>query len=103
MTIEDYLRKVGRFAGDSYGSMVRGQFQSSDGASELDMLQCPSREEYAGLERAVAIMTPSERRAAEDLSDEQIEKIAREAGTDTGIFAIFMNGFCLEKRKARKK
>ncbi len=62
------------------------------------MLASPSEEELEQLRRAVAIMTPAERRAADNLSDEQIQKIASDAGADPAIFAIFINGYALHCR-----
>ncbi len=63
------------------------------------MLAAPTTEELEQLRKAVAIMTPSEKESAESLSDEQVEKIATDAGTDVGIFAIFINGFALHSKR----
>ena len=60
------------------------------------MLASPSADELLQLEKAVAIMTPTEKEQAESLGDEQIQKIAADARIDAGIFAIFINGYCLE-------
>ncbi|HIJ67564.1 MAG TPA: hypothetical protein HPP51_04690, partial [Planctomycetes bacterium] len=43
------------------------------------MLQSPSAAELEQLTKAVAIMTPGEKQAAADLTDEQIQKIAADA------------------------
>lgn len=64
------------------------------------MLQSPTAEELEQLRKAVAIMTPGEKKAAEDLTDEQIQKIAADAGIDAALFAIFINGYALASRKA---
>jgi hypothetical protein len=49
-------------------------------------------------------MTPSEKQAAEELADEQVAKIAEDAGIDSGILAIFINGYALHcKRVSRRK
>ncbi len=95
MTIEDYLRSLEAFVDAPYGRQIRRQFQSIDGKSELAMLQSPSRDEYEQLCRAVAIMTPTEKQAAESLDDEQIEKIADDAMVDKAVLAIFINGYVI--------
>lgn len=84
---------------DDYGRRIRRQFADIRGSSELAMLQSPSGEELQQLKKAVAIMTPGEKEAAEDLTDEQIQKIADDAGIDAAIFAIFINGFILECKR----
>jgi len=63
------------------------------------MLQSPSGAELEQLRKAVAIMTPGEKKAAGDLTDEQIRKIASDAGIDPALFAIFINGFNLERKR----
>ena len=63
------------------------------------MLQSPSRKELDQLRKAVAIMTPGEKKAAEDLTDEQIQKIAADAGIDAAIFSIFINGYALTRKE----
>jgi len=79
--------------------MVRTQFKDIKGSSELAMLTAPSSAELEQLKKAVAIMTPDERRNADVLTDEQIQKIAIDAGVDTGIFAIFINGYALHCKR----
>jgi hypothetical protein len=64
------------------------------------MLQSPSGDELAQIRKAVAIMTEAEKGGAVDLGDEQIHRIADDAGIDRGVFAIFVNGYALECRKA---
>ena len=59
------------------------------------MLAAPTAKELEELRRAVAIMTPGEKDAADRLSDEQIEKIAADARVDPANFAIFINGYAL--------
>jgi hypothetical protein len=78
---------------------MRSQFKDIKGSSELAMLQSPSAEEFEQLKKAVAIMTPTEKQNAADLSDEQIQKIATDANIDPGLFAIFINGFNLECKR----
>jgi len=97
--MEEYLRKIERCVDDEYGQQIRKRFADSRGSSELAMLACPSGEELGQLTKAVAIMTPSEKAKAADLTDEQIQKIAGDAGIDAGIFAIFINGYALERNK----
>ena len=84
---------------DEYGRQVRRQFKDIRGSSELAMLQSPSAEELEQLKRAVAIMTPKERQAPQNLTDEQIQKIAADAGIDAALFAIFINGYALECKR----
>jgi signal recognition particle GTPase len=80
---------------DDYGRQIRRQFADIKGSSELAMLQSPSTEELDQLKKAVAIMTPNERQAPQNLTDEQIQKIADDAGIDAALFAIFINGYAL--------
>ncbi len=75
--------------------MIRSNFKDIRGGSELAMLAAPTTEELQQLKKAVAIMTSDEKQNADNLSDEQIQKIAADAGIDTGIFAIFINGYAL--------
>ena len=99
ISIESYLLKLSAFIDDQYGKIIREQFSDSRGSSELAMLQTPSRDEYEQLAKAVAIMTPAEKEHAENLTDEQIRRIADDTKIDVGIFAIFINGYALECRK----
>ncbi len=99
--MELYLKKLSLFADDEYGRQFRRQFEDNRGSSELAMLQSPSRGELDQLEKAVAIMTPSERQNAADLTDDQVRKIADDAGIDPGIFAIFINGYVIERKKQK--
>jgi hypothetical protein len=95
ISIEQYLEEVARFSENEYGNAFRSRFRDMRGTSELAMLACPTAEELAELRRAVAIMTPAERQNAGKLSDEQIERIAVDAGIDPGNLAIFFNGYAL--------
>lgn len=99
ISIEEYLDEVALFCDNGYGSSVRRQFQDVRGTSELAMLASPTPREVEGLRRAVAIMTPGEKDAADRLSDGQIEKIAVDARTDPANFAIFMNGYALRCKR----
>lgn len=101
MTIDEYLRTLEPFIDDPYGRRIRQQFAGIDGKSELAMLSSPSREEYEQIKRAVAIMTAAERKTAESLTDEQVERIATDAKADKAIVAIFLNGFALSKLKSK--
>jgi signal recognition particle GTPase len=87
------------FAGSEYGKMIRSQFKDIRGGSELAMLAAPSSEELEQLKRAVAIMTPSEKEKADSLNDEQIQRIAADAGIDPANLAIFINGFALHCKR----
>jgi signal recognition particle GTPase len=99
ITIEQYLEKLADFAGNEYGRMVRNQFQDINGASELAMLACPNTEELEQLKTAVAIMTADEKKNADRLTDEQIHKIAADAGIDPANLAIFINGYTLQCKR----
>jgi hypothetical protein len=79
--------------------MIRSQFKDIKGSSELAMLAAPSEEELQQLEKAVAIMTPDEKKNAANLTDEQIQKIAADAQIDPAIFAIFINGYELQCKR----
>jgi hypothetical protein len=63
------------------------------------MLVAPSREELEQLKKAVAIMTPDERKAADSLTDEQTQKIAADAQVDPANLAIFINGYALHCKR----
>lgn len=80
ISVQEYLQEVALFCDSEYGSNVRSRFTDMRGTSELAMLAAPTPQELEELRRAVAIMTPSEKNAADRLSDEQIEKIAVDAG-----------------------
>jgi hypothetical protein len=95
ISIDRYLDEVALFCNSEYGNRVRDRFKDGRGTSELAMLAAPTSQELEELRRAVAIMTPSEKNAADRLSDEQIEKIAVDARIDPANFAIFMNGYAL--------
>ncbi|UCC22590.1 MAG: hypothetical protein JSW23_00510 [Planctomycetota bacterium] len=75
--------------------MIRNQFKDIKGGSELAMLAAPTQEELGQLKKAVSIMTPAEREGADNLTDEQIQRIAADAEVDPANFAIFINGFAL--------
>ncbi len=96
MTVEQYLEQVARFVGNQYGNLIRQRFADSKGQSELAMLQVPTRIELEELKRAVAIMTPGEKRDMAGLSDEQIQRIAEDAQADPANVAIFVNGYVLQ-------
>jgi len=95
ITIGEYLEEVAQFCDNRYGNRVRSRFKDVQGTSELAMLAAPTSRELEELRRAVAIMTPAEKLAADRLSDEQIERIAADARVDPANFAIFMNGYAL--------
>jgi signal recognition particle GTPase len=99
ISIEQYLKKVARFADSDYGKLVRSQFEDIEGASELAMLAAPSDEELDQLKKAVAIMTPDEKENARNLTDEQIQRIAADARIDPAILAIFINGYALHYKR----
>ena len=95
ISVQQYLQEVAVFCDNQYGNNVRSRFRDMRGASELAMLAAPTPQELEELRRAVAIMTPSEKHAADRLSDEQIEKIAVDAHVDPANLAIFLNGYAL--------
>jgi hypothetical protein len=99
LTIEQYLEKIGRFVDEPFAKQLRKQFQDNRGASELAVLQSPSRDEYEQLQRLAAILTPQEKSEADKLTDQQVQKLAGDAKVDPALAAIFFNGFALEKRK----
>lgn len=100
--MDEYLEEVARFCENEYGNKFRTQFEDMQGTSELAMLAAPTAHELGQLRRAVAIMTPAEKAGAEKLSDEQIEAIARDARTDPGNFAIFINGYALACKRVSR-
>ena len=99
ITIDEYLKKAERFAGTEYGKMLRCQFVDSKGDSELGMLVAPTAEELEDFKKAVAIMTPQEKQDAENLTDEQIQKIAQDVQVDPANLAIFINGYALHCKR----
>jgi len=98
LKIEEYLKSLEAFIDDAYGQRIRKQFQSIDGKSELAMLTSPSRDEYAQLARAVAIMNATEKTEAASLTDEQVQRIADDAKVGKALLAIFFSGFALKKK-----
>jgi signal recognition particle GTPase len=99
ITIEQYLEKVAKFAGSDYGKLVRDQFGDNQGSSELAMLVAPTDEELEQFKKAVTIMTPAEKNTAENLGDEQVQRIAADAGIDPANLAIFINGYALHCKR----
>jgi cell division protein ZapA (FtsZ GTPase activity inhibitor) len=99
ISIEEYLRKLAGSVDDSYGRQIRQRFRDIRGSSELAMLAAPSSEELEQLKKAVAIMTKEEKQNPCDLTDEQIQNIASDAGVDPGNLAIFINGYCLRNKR----
>ena len=95
ISLNEYLEEVARFCENGYGNTFRTQFKDIRGTSELAMLAAPTAKELEELRRAVAIMTPAEKRSAEELSDEQIATIAGDARVNPGNFAIFINGYAI--------
>jgi hypothetical protein len=63
------------------------------------MLASPSKNEVEQLKKAVAIMTADEIKNAGSLTDEQVNKIARDAEIDSALFAIFINGYALNCKR----
>ena len=103
MGLDEYLTSLERFVDDAYGRRMRSQFQSIDGRSELAMLAAPTREEYDQFCRLTEAMTPDEKQNAAQLTDEQVADIAKTAGVDPALAAIFINGFAIEKLKVKKQ
>ncbi|ARN55693.1 hypothetical protein [Sedimentisphaera salicampi] len=100
--IEEYLEQVTSLQGDSFGLMVRRQFSDIlSGASELAALACPTQQEAEDLRKAVAIMTESEKKDAENLGDEKIRAISEDAGIDEALLSIFINGYALYCKRVR--
>jgi hypothetical protein len=63
------------------------------------MLASPSKNEISQLRKAVAIMTENESKNADDLTDEQVKKIAQDAKIDPALLAIFINGYALHCKR----
>ncbi len=89
-------------AGDPFGRQVREHFKDFRGSSELGMLASPTLDELADLKKAVAIMTPAEKSAAQELSDTQVALIASDARINPAVLAIFINGYAIELRKGQQ-
>jgi hypothetical protein len=100
VSLQQYLEIVLQKTGDSFGKQYRGFFADNKGSSELGMLASPSKDEARQLKIAVAIMTEAEKQNADKLTDEQIRRIAKDANIDSGIFAIFINGYALYLKNA---
>ena len=99
IALEEYLKNVAKFADSDYGKLVRNQFIDNNGSSELAMLISPSLEELEEFKKAVAIMTPDEKKNAADLTDEQVQKIAADVDIDPANLAIFINGYALHCKR----
>jgi hypothetical protein len=102
ITLEDYLGKLAAMAGDPFGRQIREHFKDIRGSSELGMLASPTLEELDDLKKAVAIMTPTEKAGAHELSDAQVATIAADARINAAMLAIFMNGYAIERRRERR-
>jgi len=100
ISIEKYLEIVARFSDNEYGKLIRDQFRDIEGNSELGMLAAPTAEELRQLKKAVAIMTPAEKQNANNLNDEQTQRISDDAKIDPANFAIFINGYALYCKNA---
>jgi len=81
--------------------MIRNNFADIKGSAELAMLAAPTADELQQLKKAVAIMTDNEKKNAEALTDEQIQKIASDARVEPAMFAIFINGYVLHCKKIK--
>jgi len=90
---------LAQFSNSEYGNMIRSRFKDIQGSSELAMLAAPTTDELQQLRKALAIMTPHEKETADNLTDEQIQKIAADAKIDPANLAIFMNGFALHCKR----
>ncbi len=99
MSLQQYLEKVLQKTSDSFGKQYRGFFADNKGSAELAMLASPTKDEARQLQIAVAIMTEDEKKNADKLNDEQVRKIAKDANIDSGMFAIFINGYALYCKK----
>ncbi|MBP8303733.1 MAG: hypothetical protein KBE04_06380 [Phycisphaerae bacterium] len=82
--------------------MIRRQFEGIDGASDLAMLASPTAEELDALRRAVAVMTAGEKASAAELTDPQVQRIAEDARVDPAVFAIFINGYALHRKRVSR-
>ncbi len=102
ISVAEYLERVAQFCENQYGIGFRHCFGDDQGSSELAMLVAPTAEELKELQRAVAIMTPTEKQNADTLSDDQIAKIAEDAGVDPANFAIFINGYALTCKRVSR-
>lgn len=98
-SIIQYLQRIEKFADNTYGITVRTKFKDNAGSSELAMLASPTEDEIEQIKKAVAIMTKNEKADAHNLSDRQVRKIAEDAGVDPAVFAIFINGYALERKR----
>lgn len=99
ITLDEYLKNVAKFADSDYGKLVRSQFIDNNGSSELAMLVAPSLEELEEFKKAVAIMTPDEKKNAAELTDEQVQKLAADIDIDPANLAIFINGYALHCKR----
>ncbi|MCD4830356.1 MAG: hypothetical protein K8R02_00950 [Anaerohalosphaeraceae bacterium] len=99
LSLLEYLETLATKVDDPFGTQIRNHFADNKGSAELAMLASPSADELAQLKTAAAIMTKEELENANSLTDEQINKIASDAKIDAGIFAIFINGYALARKK----
>ncbi|MHB0946362.1 MAG: hypothetical protein ACYC3B_04270 [Sedimentisphaerales bacterium] len=97
LSLVEFLEKISQKTDDGFGKQFRSFFADNKGSAELAMLASPTSGEVEQLKRAVAIMTDSEKQNADTLNDEQVKKIADDAKIDAGVFAIFINGYALQR------
>lgn len=102
-TFSQYVQALARFVDDPYGQQIRRQFADSRGRSELAMLAAPTREEYQQFCRLAAAMTDAQNRAADRLTDSDVQRLAEDAGVDKAVAAIVINGYALHKRKTAQQ
>jgi K+-sensing histidine kinase KdpD len=99
ISLQQFLEKVAQKTDDNFGKQFRGFFADNKGSAELAMLASPSKDEIEQLKKAVAIMTADEIKNAGSLTDEQVKKIARDAGIDSALLAIFINGYAIHCKR----
>ena len=99
MSLTEFLEKIAQKTDDNFGKQFRGFFADNKGSAELAMLASPSKNEIEQLRKAVAIMTENESKNADDLTDEQVKKIAQDAKIDPALLAIFINGYALNCKR----
>ena len=97
LSLVEFLEKISQKTDDSFGKQYRSFFADNKGSAELAMLASPTSSEVEQLKKAVAIMTESEKKNADTLGDEQVKKIADDAKVDAAVFAIFINGYALQR------
>jgi len=102
LSIEDYLAKIGQGRHSAFGKRFRQQFADNRGSAELAMLTAPNEKEYSDFSKIVAIMTRFEKTHPDEMTEDQVQDIAKTVDIELSTVQIFINGFVLARRQNKQ-